>query len=123
MAGTSSARASIEYDLTTRKWKSIREKGAAGASLPWRTPPDVSEESLRGVSVKGRSSHEEKEAWSRGGHLLLSDSPWAITRDTDLEEVEQMVVVLAVRHPPLAAAAAAACPSCFQLAASRGSRG
>ena len=88
---------SLVYSLTTRKWSTVFEKGVTDSSVPWnKSPPDVSEGSLKGVSVKGRSSHEEKEAWLRGGRRLLSDRPWSISKQTDLEEIEQVVVVLAV---------------------------
>jgi hypothetical protein len=61
---------------------------------PWKTPPKITDMALKGVSVKGRSSHEEKEAWAKGAQLLLGEEPWLITDKTDFTEIEQMVVVL-----------------------------
>jgi hypothetical protein len=85
---------SAVYSLITRKWKKVPD-----VSTPWGDPPLVSQQSLQSVSVKGRSSHEEKEAWVKGAQLLLGPKSWQIKKATEFAEVEQMVVVLVVRCP------------------------
>eukprot|EP01047_Picozoa_sp_COSAG01_P022571 COSAG01_NODE_1344_length_10638_cov_4.525856_7_plen_133_part_00 len=87
---------SMAYSLVARTWT----KSPAGAVAPWNPPPPVTHASLQSVSVKGRSSHEEKEAWAKGAQLLLGPRAWQIQSSTEFAEVEQMVVVLVVRFCP-----------------------
>ena len=86
-------RVHVVYNLSKRQWYNQ----AGSAATPWSVPPPVTQTSLQNVSVKGRSSHEEKEAWAKGAEVLLGTQPWVIGRPTKFAEVEQLVVVLAVR--------------------------
>lgn len=102
---------SAVYSLISRKWKKV----PAGTSASWSDPPPVTQQSLQSVSVKGRSSHEEKEAWVKGAQLLLGSHAWQIKRTTEFAEVEQMVVVLVVRSlPPILSSSL-----CWDVVASR----
>lgn len=85
----------LVYHLTRRTWE-VRWFGAHSPTT-WSAPPAISRQTLQAVSIRGgRSSHEEKTAWSNSMRLLLRTEPWSISRATEFAEVEQLVVVLSV---------------------------
>lgn len=87
--------ASLVYHLDSRQWEVRPVPG--GAPHTWAAPPVISRQTLQAVSIRGgRSSHEEKDAWSNTTHLLLAAEPWSISRSTEFVEVEQLLVVLLV---------------------------
>ena len=92
----------LVYHLTRRTWE-VRWFGAQPPTT-WTAPPAISRQTLQAVSIRGgRSSHEEKTAWSNSTRLLLRTEPWSISRTTEFAEVEQLVVVLSVSitHCPM----------------------
>ena len=94
MAVEASPPGRLVYHLARRTWE-VRSNGAEPPS--WSAPPAISRQTLQAVSIRGgRSSHEEKQAWSNSTHLLLQTEPWSISRATEFAEVEQLVVVLSV---------------------------
>ncbi len=94
MAAAASPPGRLVYHLATKTWE-MRSSGANPP--PWPAPPAISQQTLQAVSIRGgRSSHEEKQAWSNSTHLLLQTEPWSISRATEFAEVEQLLVVLSV---------------------------
>ncbi len=95
MAVEASPPGRLVYHLARRTWEVVQ---CNGVELPsWSAPPTISRQTLQAVSIRGgRSSHEEKQAWSNSTHLLLRKEPWSISRATEFAEIEQVVVVLSV---------------------------
>jgi hypothetical protein len=78
----------------SRTWE---VRGFSRGRRPGVAPPAISRQTLQAVSIRGgRSSHEEKDAWSNSTHLLLRAEPWSIARSTEFVVIEQILVVLLV---------------------------
>lgn len=96
----------LAYNLITRQWQ---VSGQTPRS--WMVPPPVTQETLRSVSIKGRSSHEEKEAWATGVDILLGQPPWTVGTASEFGDIERLVVVLIVRFAKCSASGLTLCPT------------
>ena len=96
----------LAYNLNTRQWQ---VSGQTPRS--WMVPPPVTQETLRSVSIKGRSSHEEKEAWATGVDILLGQPPWTVGTTSEFTDIERLVVVLIVRFAKSSASRLTLCPT------------
>ena len=79
----------VEFDLHTKTWNHVKAAG-----IPWiEQPRSLTKDMLQNVPVKGRHSKEEKDAERRAEEILRTPG-WIVTRETPLEDLEHLVVVL-----------------------------
>jgi hypothetical protein len=84
-----STEVAIEFNMHTKAWNHIKT-----AQIPWlEVPRTLTKEMLQNVPIKGRHSKEEKDAERRAEEILRTPG-WMVTRETPLEDLEHLVVVL-----------------------------
>ena len=79
----------IEFNMHTKEWNHVQS-----AQVPWKeVPRTLTKDMLQNVPIKGRHSKEEKDAERRAEEILRTPG-WMVTRETPLEDLEHLIVVL-----------------------------
>lgn len=79
----------IEFNMHTKEWNHVQS-----SQVPWKdVPRTLTKDMLQNVPIKGRHSKEEKDAERRAEEILRTPG-WMVTRDTPLEDLEHLIVVL-----------------------------